>query len=104
MRPEDVKPLLIRVMGSKNEGSDRVIPIHPAICDFHEFVHGGGMSTFRSSVADPVTPVRHNFDKLIHVRLSPPITDPKQVLYSLRSTFQNAMRRAGAPIDVRRAI
>jgi integrase len=104
LRPEDVEPWLIRVMGSKNEGSDRVIPVHPAIRDFHCFIHGGGMETFRSSKTDPVTPVRHNFDKLIHDKLDPPIADPKQVLYSLRSTFQNAMRRAGAPVDVRRAI
>lgn len=104
LRPEDVEPRLIRITGSKNEGSDRVFPLHPAILDFHEFVHGGSMSTFRSSETDPVTPVRHKFDKLIHVNLNPPITDPKQVFYSLRSTFQNAMRRAGAPIDVRRAI
>ena len=27
-----------------------------------------------------------------------------KALYSLRSTFSNAMRRAGAPADVRRAI
>ena len=30
--------------------------------------------------------------------------DPKQVLYSLRSTFSNAMRRAGADQEMRRAI
>ena len=36
--------------------------------------------------------------------MDPPITEKKKVLYSLRSTFSNAMRRAGASPDVRRAI
>ena len=36
--------------------------------------------------------------------MNPPITDPKKVLYSWRSTFSNAMRRAGATEDIRRDI
>lgn len=36
--------------------------------------------------------------------IEPPVKDPKKVLYSLRSTFSNAMRRAQAPLDVRRQI
>lgn len=33
--------------------------------------------------------------------MDPPLHDPKQALYLLRSTFSNAMRRAGA--EMRRA-
>ena len=33
-----------------------------------------------------------------------PIKDPQKALYSLRSTFVNAMRRAGADIQLQRAI
>ncbi len=36
--------------------------------------------------------------------MDPPILDDKKVLYSWRSTFSNAMRRAGADNDMRRAI
>jgi site-specific recombinase XerD len=48
--------------------------------------------------------VRHNFGRLLRDKMKGPIKDPQKALYSLRSTFVNAMRRAGADIQVQRAI
>ncbi len=36
--------------------------------------------------------------------MAEPILEPRKTLYSLRGTFQDAMRRAGAPLEVRQAI
>ena len=59
---------------------------------------------FDSIVGDRVEPLRFNFGRLIHDKIKPPINDVRKVLYSRRSTFSNAMRRAGAPLDVRRQV
>ncbi len=104
LRPENVDEMAIQIEGGKTKSAWRVVPLHPAIRDFPAWLRGGGMETFREIKTDPVTPLRQNFAKLIHKRLSPPVIEERKALYSLRSTFSNAMRRAGAPADVRRAI
>ena len=104
LRPENVTDKWIKVVHSKTEGSDRTIPLHPEIKDFPAFFHAGGFDTFRSQKKDMVQTVRHNFSKLIRVYMELPILDEKKVLYSWRSTFSNAMRRAGADGEMRRAI
>lgn len=109
LRPDQVDARAIRVEGGKTVSSWRVIPLHPEISDFPAWLRAGGLDVFHNgqtgqSQTDPVTPVRHNFARLIRTKMTPPINHPRKALYSLRSTFQNAMRRAGAPKDVRRAI
>jgi integrase len=112
MRPKEVLDLVpdrvtdnwIRVEGSKTEGSDRVIPLHPELAEFPEFLRNGGFETFKTQDKDLVQSVRHNFQQLIRKKMDPPITHPKKVLYSWRSSFSNAMRRAEASPDMRRAI
>lgn len=109
LTPAQVDDKAIRVEGGKTKSAWRVIPLHPEIADFPAWLHDGGMQAFANletgeQQTDPVTPVRHNFARLIREILDPPISEPRKALYSLRSTFQNALRRAGAPIDVRRAI
>lgn len=104
LQPSDVNDRLIRVTGSKTESSTRVVPLHPEISDFPSFVADGGLETFQSIKTDRVNSVRHNFGRLLREKMDPPISDPKKALYSLRSTFVNAMRRAGADIQVQRAI
>lgn len=104
LQSEDVTDRWIRVRKSKNAASDRVIPLHPEIADFPAFFHAGGFDTFKVQKKDRVQSVRHNFERLTRELMDPPLDDPKQVLYSLRSTFSNAMRRAGADAEMRRAI
>ena len=109
LRPEQVDSRCIRVEGGKTKSAWRVIPLHPKIADFPDWISSGGLAVFANGKtgakqADPVTPVRHNFTQLIRKKMDPPIQHPKKALYSLRSTFQNALRRAGAPIAVRRAL
>lgn len=109
LRPDQVDARAIRVEGGKTKSSWRVIPLHPELADFPAWLHAGGLDVFANSETgqrqtDPVTPLRHNFARLIRKKIARPITEPRKALYSLRSTFQNAMRRAGAPKDVRRAI
>lgn len=109
LRPENVDERCIRIEGGKTKSSWRTIPLHPKISDFPDWLHTGGLAVFANAQtgeaqSDPVTPVRHIFTRLIRSKMQPPIMHPKKALYSLRSTFQNAMRRAGAPIAVRRAI
>ena len=109
LRPDQVDNRAIRVEGGKTKSSWRVIPLHPEIADFPAWLRAGGLEVFDNGETgkrqiDPVTPVRHNFAQLIRKKMTPPINHPRKALYSLRSTFQNAMRRAGAPKDVRRAI
>ena len=101
---DDVDSKLIRIMGSKTESSTRVVPLHPEIADFPNWLAGGGLKTFQTIKSDPVGSVRHNFGRLLREYMSEPIKDPQKALYSLRSTFVNAMRRAGADIQVQRAI
>ena len=62
------------------------------------------MKTFQTIKTDQVGSVRHNFARLLREQMQEPILDPQKALYSLRSTFVNAMRRAGADIQVQRAI
>lgn len=109
LRPDQVDARAIRVEGGKTKSSWRVIPLHPEIADFPEWLRAGGLDAFSNSKTgikqtDTVTVLRHNFIKLIRKKMDRPINHPRKALYSLRSTFQNAMRRAGAPKDVRRAI
>lgn len=104
LRPEDVSDRLIRISGSKTESSTRVVPLHPEISDFPGWVDTGGLETFQTIKTDQVGSVRHNFGRLLRHQMKEPILDPQKALYSLRSTFVNAMRRAGADIQVQRAI
>ncbi|WP_282048023.1 tyrosine-type recombinase/integrase [Sulfitobacter mediterraneus] len=104
LKPDDVNDKLVRINGSKTESSTRVVPLHPEIKDFPTWLAGGGLDTFQSINTDKVGSVRHNFSRLLREKMAQPITDPQKALYSLRSTFVNAMRRAGADIQVQRAI
>jgi site-specific recombinase XerD len=104
LKPSDVSARLIRISGSKTESSTRVIPVHPEISDFPVWVQSGGLETYQNIETDAVGAIRHNFTKLIRKTLNPAISDEQKALYSLRSTFVNAMRRAGADIQMQRAI
>lgn len=109
LRPDQVDNRAIRIEGGKTKSSWRAIPLHPEIADFPDWLHAGGLEALLSSKrgdkqTDTVTVLRYNFIKLIRNKMDRPINHPRKALYSLRSTFQNAMRRAGAPKDVRRAI
>ena len=104
LEPDDVTDQWIRVRNSKTKDSDRVIPLHPEIADFPEFFQAGGFKCFETQTKDRCQSVRHNFERLTRELMDPPLDDPRQVLYSLRSTFSNAMRRAGADAEMRRAI
>lgn len=103
LEPDDVSDKWIKVRESKTPSSYRTIPLHPKVSDFPSFVANGGLDTFRRLKTDQVEPVRYNFRRLTRDLMDPPISDEKKVVYSLRSTFSNAMRRAGAGPDVRRA-
>jgi integrase len=102
--PENVTDKSLIVIDSKTEGSDRSIPLHPAIADFPAFFHAGGFNTFLSQKKDRAQTVRQNFTNLIRKKMDPPIIHEKKVLYSWRSTFSNTMRRDGADGEMRRAI
>eukprot|EP00581_Thalassiosira_minuscula_P021408 CAMPEP_0184440874 /NCGR_PEP_ID=MMETSP0738-20130409/755792_1 /TAXON_ID=385413 /ORGANISM="Thalassiosira miniscula, Strain CCMP1093" /LENGTH=546 /DNA_ID=CAMNT_0026808789 /DNA_START=229 /DNA_END=1869 /DNA_ORIENTATION=+ len=104
LTPDDVTKDWIRITGSKTESSTRVVPLHPEISDFPNWIASGGLNTFQSIKTDQVGSVRHNFGRLLRDKMEEPISDPQKALYSLRSTFVNAMRRAGADIQVQRAI
>ena len=104
LAPSDVTARWIKIRKSKNDGSDRVIPLHPELADFPAFFHAGGLKCFEVQTKDRVQSVRHNFERLTRELMDPPLDHPQQVLYSLRSTFSNAMRRAGADPTMRRAI
>jgi integrase len=102
--PKDVTDRWIKIRESKTHASERCIPLHPEIADFPAFFHAGGFKGFESQTKDRVQSVRHNFQRLTRELMDPPMDDPRQVLYSLRSTFSNAMRRARADEPMRRAI
>lgn len=109
LMPNDIDDRCIRIRGGKTKSAQRVIPLHPAISDVPAWVQQGGLSVFYNRTTgvaqtDPVTALRHNFSRLIHDFLNDPILGERKALYSLRATFQNALRRANAPIEVRRAI
>lgn len=78
--------------------------MHPKIADFPAFVRSGGIECLISNNQDLVEPVRHNFMRLLRELMEKPIKEPRKTLYSFRGTFQDAMRRAGAPLEVRQAI
>lgn len=99
----DVTDEVIHIREGKTPSAIRAIPVHPHIQDFPEWIRSGGMNTFENIETDRVTPLRQNFRKLL-LRLEPPIDDDRKALYSLRSTFQNAMERAGVPLTIRQAI
>ena len=104
LKPGDVTDDYIRVRRSKTKSSTRVVPLHPQLMGLREFIDGGGLKTLDALTKDKTIPLRHNFVRLIRETLDPPILDDRKGLYSLRSTFSNAMRRAGATPDIRRAI
>lgn len=104
LRQQDVTESYIQIVGSKTQSSTRVIPLHPELKDFPKWFHANGMSAFESIKTDKVSSLRHNFTTLIREKMSPPISHPQKGLYSLRTTFVNAMRRAGADIQMQRAI
>ena len=100
----DVSDQMIRINSSKTESSTRVIPLHPELKSFPNWVKNGGLKTFETIKTDPVGSVRHNFGRLIRDLMSPAITNKQKALYSLRTTFVNAMRRTGADLQMQRAI
>lgn len=104
LKHENVSARSIQIVEGKAAGSSRVIPLHPEIADFPDWLRNGGLDTFQHITKDPVEPVRHNFLRLIREIMNDSIVDPKKSLYPFRSTFSNAMRRAGADNSVRRAI
>lgn len=104
LRLDDVTDSWIRITGSKTESSTRVVPLHPEIADLPGWIAAGGLDTFQFIRTDRVGSVRHNFGRLLREKMGDPIKDPQNALYSLRSTFVNALRRAGADIQVQRAI
>lgn len=104
LQPSDVNDELIRITGGKTASSTRIVPLHPELKNFPIWVREGGLATFSSIQSDRVGSVRHNFGRLIRAMMSPPILDDRKALYSLRTTFVNAMRRAGADIQMQRAI
>ena len=104
LKPSDVTDRTINIHGSKTESSTRVVPLHPELSDFPAWISKGGLDAFESIKTDKVGSLRYNFTRLIRVQMPNPIDDKKKGLYSLRSTFVNAMRRAGADIQMQRAI
>ncbi|PRY24952.1 site-specific recombinase XerD [Aliiruegeria haliotis] len=104
LEPGDVTDTAIHIRVSKTESSTRYIPVHPEISDFPAFVRSGGLKCLQTAEKDPVSPVRHNFIRIIRKIMDPPILEPRKSLYSFRATFQDALRRAGAPEDVRKAV
>jgi len=101
---EDVTDAAINIRRTKTKSSWRFIPVHPEISDFPEFVRGGGVECLITNNQDLVEPVRHNFMRILRELMDQPILEPRKALYSFRGTFQDAMRRAGAPLEVRQAI
>lgn len=101
---EDVTDAAIHIRRTKTKASWRYVPVHPEIADFPSFVSAGGLECLLTNNMDPVEPVRHNFMRLLREIMDPPISEKRKTLYSLRGTFQDALRRAGAPLEVRQAI
>ena len=101
---DDVTDAAINIRRTKTKSSWRYIPVHPEIADFPAFVAGGGIECLLTNNMDRVEPVRHNFMRLLREFMDPPVTERRKTLYSFRGTFQDALRRAGAPLEVRQAI
>ncbi len=104
LTPSAVDDKMIRITGSKTESSTRVIPLHPELVALPSWIASGGLETFETIKTDRTASVRHNFARLIRQMMPEPISDKQKTLYSLRTTFVNAMRRAGADIQMQRAI
>jgi hypothetical protein len=87
MHPKEVVHLLhenvtdksLIVIGSKTEGADRSIPLHPAIADFPAFFHAGGLDTLRSQEKDRTQTIRQNFTNRIRKKMDPPIIHEQKV-------------------------
>lgn len=104
LKPEDVTKAAINIRRTKTKSSWRFVPVHPEIADFPTFVQGGGIKCLLTNNQDLVEPVRHNFMRILRELMDPAILEPRKTLYSFRGTFQDAMRRAGAPLELRQAI
>lgn len=104
LRAEDVTDFSINIRRTKTKSSWRYIPVHPEINDFPTFIRSGGLDCLQTNKTDIVEPVRHNFMRLIRVHMDPAIMERRKTLYSFRGTFQDALRRAGAPMEIRQAI
>lgn len=104
LKPEDVTDAAINIRRTKTKSSWRYVPVHPEIADFPAFIQSGGIKCLLTNNQDLVEPVRHNFMRVLRELMVPVIPEPRKTLYSLRGTFQDAMRRAGAPLEVRQAI
>lgn len=104
LKPDDVTDAALNIRRTKTKSSWRYVPVHPEISDFPAFVQGGGIKCLLTNNQDLVEPVRHNFMRVLRELMDPTILDPRKTLYSFRGTFQDAMRRAGAPLEVRQAI
>jgi hypothetical protein len=98
--PENVTDKSLIVIGSKTEGSDRSVPLHPRLRVFQHFITLVGLIHVLSQKKDRTQTIRHNFINLIRQKMDPPIIHEKKVLSYWRST----MRQAGADYDMRRAI
>lgn len=98
---EHAENIIEAIEHERNHPDERVLHNFPMDDDeYYDLLN----SSTGDKQTDAVTVLRHNFIKLIRKKMVDPINNPRKALYSLRSTFQNAMRRAGAPKDVRRAI
>ncbi|MCK0104395.1 phage integrase SAM-like domain-containing protein [Pseudohalocynthiibacter sp. F2068] len=104
LKREDVTEDAINIRRTKTKSSWRYLPIHPEIADFPAFVANGGIECLMTNHTDPVEPVRHNFIRLLREHMENPILESRKKLYSFRASFQDALRRVGAPLEVRQAI
>ncbi len=104
LKRDDVTDTAINIRRTKTKSSWRYIPVHPEIADFPAFVAEGGIECLMTNNMDRVEPVRHNFMRLLREFMDPSVTERRKTLYSFRGTFQDALRRAGAPLEVRQAI
>jgi len=104
LKRKDVSDAAINIRRTKTKSSWRFVPVHPEISDFPAFVQNGGIECLLTNNQDLVEPVRHNFMRLLRKLMEPPILEPRKTLYSFRHTFQDALRRAGTPMEVRQAI
>ena len=102
LTPKTVSDEAITIRESKTASSSRVIPLHPEIANFPDFVRSGGLKTFDLGHRDPAIPFKRTHATMLRDGMG--IDDSRKCLYSWRATFQNAMERAGIDKDVRQAI
>jgi integrase len=98
LRPESVDDRCIRIEGGKTKSAWRVIPLHPKIKNFPSWLKSGGLQVLANcetgeEQTDPVTPIRHNFTRLIREVMDPPIIHERKALYSLRSSLSYGLER-----------